>query len=355
MVKVSIVVPIYNVERYLDECLISIKKQTLQDIEIICVDDGSTDNSKKIVEKYMARDPRFKLISKPNAGYGDSMNRGFDAASGEYVGIVESDDYIERDMFEVLYNAAKKNDCQIVKSDYYEFTTTKKKNQSYIQTPTDKKYYNEILNHTITHDIFHFRMNTWTGIYLNQFIRENKIVHNLTPGASYQDNGFWFQTLSLANRIMFIDRAFYHYRQDNPNSSINSKTKVYCMCDEYSFIQSNLEKDKDLSDELMPVFLVKKYFNYMYTYNRISSEYKIDFLKRFSEEFRLPLENGVITAEDCGSNIYAMIRRIVQDPVRFYYEDTIWRIQHETSEKCLAITRIKKMKNYPLLHKMRLI
>lgn len=98
--KVSIVIPIYNVERYLRQCLDSVVNQTLKDIEIICVDDGSTDSSPDIIKEYVDKDPRVKVITKPNSGYGNSMNRGFDMAEGEYIGIVESDDYADPDMFE---------------------------------------------------------------------------------------------------------------------------------------------------------------------------------------------------------------------------------------------------------------
>lgn len=91
-VKVSIVVPIYNVEKYLRQCLDSIVNQTLKNIEIICVNDGSTDNSLKIIQEFADKDSRIKIINKENTGYGNSMNIGFDAAIGEYIGIVESDD-----------------------------------------------------------------------------------------------------------------------------------------------------------------------------------------------------------------------------------------------------------------------
>ena len=109
MPKVSIVIPTYNVEQYLKECLDSVINQTLKDIEIICVDDGSTDNSGKILDEYAAKDSRIKVIHKENGGYGKAMNVGIDNATGEYIGIVEPDDYIEFDMYETLYINAKKN------------------------------------------------------------------------------------------------------------------------------------------------------------------------------------------------------------------------------------------------------
>lgn len=95
--KVSLLVPICNVERYLRECLDSAVAQTLKDIEIICINDGSTDSSPDIIREYMERDPRVKMIDKANSGYGDSMNRGLEMACGEYVGILESDDFMFED------------------------------------------------------------------------------------------------------------------------------------------------------------------------------------------------------------------------------------------------------------------
>ena len=112
--SVSIVVPVCNVQKYLRQCLDSLTDQTLQDIQIICIDDGSTDDSLSILQEYGSRDSRIEIISKPNAGYGHTMNMGFAAAKGEYVGIVESDDFAEVDMFEKMYNLAKSNDADVV-------------------------------------------------------------------------------------------------------------------------------------------------------------------------------------------------------------------------------------------------
>ena len=99
--KVSVVVPVYNVEKYLRQCLDSLVNQTLKEIEIICVDDGSVDSSKEIIREYIQKDQRVKLIAKEkNSGYGNSMNQGFDMASGEYIGILESDDFAELTMYE---------------------------------------------------------------------------------------------------------------------------------------------------------------------------------------------------------------------------------------------------------------
>ena len=121
MPKVSVVLPIYNVEQYLRECLDTVVNQTLKDIEIICVNDGSTDNSLKIIKEFAEKDSRIKIIDKDNSGYGHSMNVGIDAATGEYLGIVEPDDFVSLNMFEELAAVADRVKADIVKADFYRF------------------------------------------------------------------------------------------------------------------------------------------------------------------------------------------------------------------------------------------
>ena len=119
--RVSVLTPIYNVAQYLPQCLESLKAQTLQDIEFICINDGSTDNSLEILKAYAENDNRFVIIDKQNSGYGASMNKGLEAARGEYIGIVESDDFIDADAFELLYGIANLNNKpDIVKANHYQ-------------------------------------------------------------------------------------------------------------------------------------------------------------------------------------------------------------------------------------------
>ena len=123
-IKVSVLVPIYNVERYLRECLRTLERQTLQEMEFICVNDGSTDQSLDILQRFARRDKRFKVIDKENSGYGDSMNLALTQACGEYVGIVEPDDYVELDTFADLYYLAVKERADVVRANYYQFSET---------------------------------------------------------------------------------------------------------------------------------------------------------------------------------------------------------------------------------------
>ncbi len=127
MAKVSVIVPIYNNEKYLKECLDSICNQTLTDIEIICVNDGSEDNSLKIIEEYKQKDNRIILINQDNLGVSAARNNGIKIATGEYIGFVDSDDYIDNDFYEKLYNAAKHNDSDMAVAGIIRFKGVRKK------------------------------------------------------------------------------------------------------------------------------------------------------------------------------------------------------------------------------------
>ena len=132
---ISIIIPIYNTEKYLEQCLGSIASQSLKDFEAICIDDGSTDGSPKIMDAFAAADTRFKVIHKQNAGYGAAVNTGIAHASGTYIGIVEPDDYIEPDMYKTLYEAAESNDFpDIVKGAYWRVLNADSPQQEIKQT-----------------------------------------------------------------------------------------------------------------------------------------------------------------------------------------------------------------------------
>lgn len=222
----------------------------------------------------------------------------------------------------------------MVKSDYYTFQTYNGKSiVQYENTCTDSKYYNQILIPKKDKEVFMFQMNTWTGIYRKDFIRKNNIRHNETPGASYQDNGFWFQTLALTNAIMFVNRAFYHYRQDNPNSSINSKGKVFCINEEYDFIHNFIMNHEDVKNNFMNEFFKKRFFNYMHNYERIADEFKLLYLKRFSEELNESERIKEINLAELHDEwIASVAMRIMDDYQLFYYEDQIWRMENKVGE-----------------------
>lgn len=234
MPKVSILVPIYNVEKYLRECLESLIAQTLEDIEIICINDGSTDSSPEIIKEFQAKDKRIKVINKENSGYGASMNKGVEAATGEYIGIVESDDFADKTMFENLYNQAKANDLDILKSDFIQYWGDTK--QRIKAGNIDKDHTDKVFTSDEYKEVLNIVPSIWSAIYKRDFIETNKIRFSETAGASYQDTGWYFKTMLCAKRIMLTTKAYLYYRQDNPNSSVKSTAKAYAVCKEFESI-----------------------------------------------------------------------------------------------------------------------
>lgn len=235
---VSIVMPSLNVARYFDECLQSVLSQTYKNIEVICVDAGSTDGTLEIIQFYMERDSRIKLIKSEVKSYGYQVNLGLKEAAGKYFSIVETDDYVVPEMLNIFVDRMETNNLDFVKADFCKFIGDGEQREfTYFPIAPNSSMYETILDPSENFEIFKAPLYTWTGIYRTQFLKDNNIWHNETLGASYQDNGFWFQTMIYAKRIMFIDKVYYKLRRDNQNSSFFSKSKVFCICDEYDFIR----------------------------------------------------------------------------------------------------------------------
>lgn len=312
MTKISIVVPVYNVEKYLGECLESIVKQTLKDIEIICVNDGSTDNSLDIIKAFAQNDERIKIIDKKNSGYGDSMNKGIKAATGEYIGIIESDDFVDADMFKSLYTLAKENDCDIVKSDWYNYWTKgsiKEKNgrvKDFNAKVTNVKEHPEILT---------LQPTLWSAIYKKQLISNIKFL--TTPGASYQDTSVSFKLFASAHKILFTNKAYVYYRQDNVNSSINNPAKALYVCEEYDEIDKFLSQHKDIKDIINTQKLIAQYKAYRWTMKRIAPEYRKDFVMRVSQQFLQYNNNKELTKEFFNKYGKKKIECLINSPEQF--------------------------------------
>lgn len=313
---VSLLVPIYNVERYLRECLESAQGQTYENIEIICLNDGSTDGSRAIIQEFMDRDTRFRVVDKENSGYGATMNRGLDEARGEYIGILESDDFFEGDALEKLVSAAIENASDVVKANFWFYwSTPEERNEKYVAV--EPSMASQAYCPAERPGIFYKKPSIWSALYRRSFLEQNDIRFLETPGASYQDAAFNFKVWAVARKAFFIDDAILHYRQDNEQSSVNSPSKVYCVCDEYAEMQRYLDERPELKSELQGVLERMKFDTYLWNYDRLDEGLKADFLKRASEELRADMESGVIDLSLFEVWAEADLRALISDSALF--------------------------------------
>ncbi|MCI6716290.1 MAG: glycosyltransferase [Mollicutes bacterium] len=227
MPKVSIVIPIYKVEKFLRQCLDSVINQTLEDIEIILVDDGSPDSCPQICDEYAAKDSRIKVIHKENGGYGTACNRGIEEATGDYIGLVESDDWIEPDMYEKLYNQITKFDADVCISSFYEY-----KANSVFQNGSHDNPYLEVIENSDNNKLFSIadfpylytlHPSIWSKLYKAQFIKSIKFDE--TPNMNYQDGPFITEVYCKATKIIGLWEYLYHYRVDNEGASSGNRQK----------------------------------------------------------------------------------------------------------------------------------
>lgn len=226
--KVSVIVPIYKVEKYLVQCLDSIVNQTLKDIEIILVDEGDMDACRYIIDHYEQTDPRVIAIHEKNGGYGASVNKGFDIAKGEYISIIESDDFIDLHMFEEMYSYAKKLDADVVKTPYYEYWSKKDNKKDVKQLCPYAKFITNSSPENKTFSILDypqqmsFHASLWSGLYKTSYIKDKNIRFVAAKGGAYVDVGFRIDTLLRTNKIAWLNKPFYNYRIDAEGSTTNN-------------------------------------------------------------------------------------------------------------------------------------
>lgn len=224
-VKVSIIIPVYNNEFYLRKCLDSVINQTLKEIEIIIINDGSTDNSLEIIKEYRNRDKRIIIINKENEGVSKTRNRGLDICKGQYIQFIDSDDYIDNNMIESMYNVATNNKLDIVMCGYKKIIDDKEYNNLptiEIDNIINKEIIVKYLTNSYESKILWF---VWKNMYKNELLSLNniKFKENLRFG---EDSIFNLECFLEAQRIMAIDQCFYNYRY-NPNSLTSKKYKDY--------------------------------------------------------------------------------------------------------------------------------
>lgn len=218
MAKVSIIVPVYNVKKYLRKCLDSLINQTLKDIEIICINDGSTDKSLEILEEYKNRDSRIILLNQENSGQSVARNRGIEIAKGEYIGFVDPDDWVDLDYYEKLYNAASTNNTDIAVGGIIRVTGIKKK--KFLNFEKETLTDNTKLKFELC-DVPE-KSYVWNKIYKTEKLKE--IGLEFEKGIFYEDCIFTPQALFYLGKIVTVPNIYYYYLRRG-NSTVKQRSE----------------------------------------------------------------------------------------------------------------------------------
>ncbi|WP_054834610.1 glycosyltransferase family 2 protein [Methanobrevibacter arboriphilus] len=286
-IKISVIVPVYNVEKYLSNCLDSIINQSLEDIEIICVNDGSTDNSLKILEEYAANDNRIRIITKKNEGLGAARKTGLDNSSGgEYILFVDSDDYIKNDACEKVYGNALSNDSELVFFNFCDFNENRVfdpciscnafnslKNSENFNNLTFKAY-------EIKECVLNSYFSAWSKLYKKSFLYKYDDFY-FPKHRIFEDLFFHVQVIIRAERISYCNEGLYLYRRSNSNSIMNNtREKVFDV-----FIAINLIKEFLIKNDLFNYYDYEFLLFYLHLFNswfyKINEEYKQKFFEKF--------------------------------------------------------------------------
>ena len=303
--RLSIIVPVCNVEKYLAECLYSILMQKHYPMEVICVNDGSTDNSLAILKQFETKDNRINIIDKPNSGYGDSMNVGLSKATGDYIGIVESDDIVIGGSLEKMLSAAEKTNAEIIKGNFNFYIAEEQKETLH---PNFQEFpYEKVINVNNYPTILFTAPAIWSGLYKSSFLKENNIMFLPTPGASYQDTSFAFKTWVSAKSVYLISNPIINYRQDSSGSSSNISKKVFNIFNETAEMESFLHEHQ--LECFYPEFVKTKFISYSWTLNRLNANDKRKFFLRWIPELESEFDHGYF--------------------IRKYWDDYNWNYIHQ--------------------------
>lgn len=308
-IKVSIIIPVYNIEKHLKQCLDSVINQSLQEIEIICVNDGSTDNSPQILEEYAQKDDRIIIINKSNEGLAAARNTGMSYAKGEYIGFVDSDDWVELDMYEKLYENAQIYNSEIVMSPMHIFDDTNSK-LKYDDPYFTLEHFNEefdncTFNHLDTKE-FIFKINVTAPNKLYKFQFLENIDANFPEGLVFEDNPFFFYTYLQANKVSLIRDYQYFYRINRPGSIIKKADGKFFDLIKIHELTKNIFVQTNNYEEYEIDLINYSMGSIFSRFRQVDEKYKKDFfnlIKRYLEKLELE-ENDINKLNPYSKNNY---------------------------------------------------
>lgn len=302
-IKLSIIMPSLNVAGYIEEAVRSAINQTFREIEIICIDAGSDDGTWEILSGLAETDDRIVLCHSDKRSYGYQVNMGLDMARGEYVAILETDDYVASEMYGRLYEEAVKHDCDYVKSDCYAYWTQDNgerflfRKRIFVKDELYGKIIEPKKHLTVASEDWYL----WTGIYKKEFLTKNKIRLSETPGAAFQDIGFIFWTNVHATRALYLRDTYYRYCIDREGASSNSGKGLKYSYGEFSRLCEILETKGETADDVIRSMYCRMAKSFVCCYmdvNKgnidIADTERIQCYRWFQEKLKNALEQKII-------------------------------------------------------------
>ncbi len=291
---ISVIVPVYNVEYYLPKCLDSILSQTFSNIEIICVNDGSTDGSRKILEQYSKKDSRIKIVDKKNGGLSSARNAGMKVAVGEFYSFVDSDDWIDNTMLEKLYENITTLNTEISICAVHQFDETNQKiddsNPYYTLEFFDKSFDNAVFSYKETKPfIMDVCVMAWNKLYRRSLIE--KCNAEFPDGLIFEDGPFFFSIFFKTQRVSIVREFLYYYRINRKNSIIQKAGKKFLNVIDVAEIMYSKIKDLPDFEDIKYTFFRKKVEDFIYRFEHLKPKYKSDFAKKLKEESSLADRN----------------------------------------------------------------
>jgi len=294
---ISIIVPVYNVEEYLQRCIDSILNQSFKNFELILVNDGSTDNSLKICKEYLLNDPRVKIINKENGGLSSARNAGINIAKGRYIGFVDSDDWINKEMYKILYELCEKNNSDIAECRYTVTTGNEMNldNSSNLITILN----NEEAIKSLYTNTSYGSVVSWNKLYRCELFKDIKFPE----GKLNEDQFTTYKLYYKSNKIVLIDKVLYYYFQSTKSImrsefTLKKLDAIEAIESSHKFFEENNLYDLVLWNDTLYSFVLIKYFIILLRNEQFDNKYRNSILEKFRGRFWLFIKNEHISIRE---------------------------------------------------------
>ncbi len=290
--SVSIIVPVYNTSSYLKRCLDSLLKQTLKEIEIICVNDGSTDDSLSILMEYSRKDPRIFIVSQVNLGRGATYNAGLNVAQGKYIAFLDSDDFVKDTMYDEMVKIINLvPSLDFIKSNSY--IAFYGDHQEIVQTIPPEKCNNLITDMTQIPELVSGHVSHWCGLYNREFLKKNNIHFN-DKQKYVPDISFMYRVWLCAKKAIIISKPYVFYQKDRNGSAVQSKSHIsFAFLEEYQNITQLMEKQKNISKKIWRIKAQVEFKHLCFEWGYRCDKQRWRFLKKMSFLFKINLKRHI--------------------------------------------------------------